>query len=199
MAHLTRHVLGEACRAGVAFDDSGQQITVAVNISATLVHEYSIVAMVSEVLEETGFNPQCLTLEITETYRISNFERAGAILSELTALGPKISMDDFGVGAASLEALQRLPFGELKIDRTFTSAIRENPKAAGIVRSVLQMGRELRIIVVAEGVEDESTLTMLRDSGCIVAQGYAISRPIPFEEVIRFQRVASPERLKNMV
>jgi len=199
MAHLTRHVLGEACRAGVAFEDGGRQIPVAVNISATLVHEYSIVAMVSEVLEETGLNPQCLTLEITETYRISNFERAGAILSELAALGPKISMDDFGVGAASLEALQRLPFAELKIDRTFTSAIRENPKAAGIVRSVLQMGRELRIIVVAEGVEDESTLTMLRDSGCVVAQGYAISRPIPFDEVMQFQKLAAPERLKNMV
>ncbi len=199
MAHITRYVLREACRASVAFEDRGQQVPIAVNISATLVHEFAIVSMVREVLEETGLNPQCLTLEITETYRISNFERAAAILGELAALGPKISMDDFGVGAASLEALQRLPFNELKIDRTFTSAIRTNAKAAGIVRSVLQMGRELRIIVVAEGVEDESTLTILRDSGCVVAQGYAISRPVSFDEILTFQMDTETEPLKKMV
>ncbi len=123
MSHLTRHVLREGCKAGIAFEEQGLHIPVAVNISATLVHERDIVTMVSEVLRETGFDPRRLTLEITETYRISNFDRAADILSDLAALGPKISMDDFGVGAASLEALQRLPFSELKIDRSFIAAI----------------------------------------------------------------------------
>ncbi len=199
MSHLTRHVLAEACRAGNAFEDHGIKVPVAVNISATLVHERDIVNMVREVLAETCFDPHLLTLEITETYRISNFECASEILGELADLGPKISMDDFGVGAASLEALQRLPFSELKIDRIFTQAMKDDEKSAGIVRSVLQLGKELRIIVVAEGVEDESTLTLLRDSGCLVAQGFGISRPAPFDEIVDFQRVRKSGLLTKMV
>lgn len=199
MGHLTRHVLTQSCNAGNGFASHGMPLPVAVNISATLVHERDIVRMVSEVLQQTGFDPHLLTLEITETYRISNHDRAAEILDELSALGPKISMDDFGVGAASLEALQRLPFNELKIDRLFTSAIKDDPKAAAIVRSVLRLGKDLRIIVVAEGVEDEATLTILRDSGCLVAQGFAISRPISFDEILEFQKLHPEERRKNMV
>lgn len=199
MSHLTRHVLTEACNAGNAFEDQGLSLPIAVNISATLVHERDIVNMVRDVLEETGFDPQRLTLEITETYRISNFERATQILTDLAALGPKISMDDFGVGAASLEAFQRLPFSELKIDRTFISEIKTDPKSAGIVRNVLQLGKDLRIIVVAEGVEDDATLAILRDFGCIVAQGFGISRPIPFDEILTFQRVKQKDPLRKMV
>lgn len=199
MSHLTRHVLAEACLAGNAFAANGLPLAVAVNISATLVHERDIVRMVREVLAETRFDPQLLTLEITETYRISNHDRAAEVLGELASLGPKISMDDFGVGAASLEALQRLPFQEIKIDRLFTSSIKDDPKALAIVRSVLSLGKDLRIIVVAEGVEDEATLTILRDSGCIVAQGFAISRPISFEEILKFQSLDPQTRKANMV
>ncbi|TIX51036.1 EAL domain-containing protein [Alteraurantiacibacter aquimixticola] len=199
MSQLTRHVLRDACQAGIAFEEEGLPLSVAVNVSATLVHERDIVNMVREVLQDTGFDPHRLTLEITETYRISNYERAAEILNDLAALGPKISMDDFGVGAASLEALQRLPFTELKIDRAFTSAIKDNPKSAAIVRNVLNLGKDLRVIVVAEGVEDEATLTILRDSGCLVAQGFAISRPIPFKEILVFQSVDKKQSLTNMV
>ncbi len=199
MAHLTRHVLTQACRAGVTFQQQGKPIKVAVNISSTLVHEPLIVSMVSEVLKDTGFPARNLVLEITETYRISHFERAAEVLGDLRALGPSISMDDFGVGAASLEALQRLPFDELKIDRTFISAMSDQPKALAIVRSVLQLGQELRITVVAEGVENAQTLDALRENGCLVAQGFGISRPISSEEVLRFQRVDPNERLRSMV
>lgn len=199
MSQLTRFVLEEACKAGIAFADKGLHLPVAVNISATLVHERAIVHMVSDVLETTGFEPRHLTLELTETYRISNIDRAAEILRDLHALGTKISMDDFGVGAASLEALLRLPFSELKIDRAFISQITVSPKALGIVRNVLQMGKDLRIIVVAEGVEDAGTLTLLRDSGCLVAQGFAISRPIDFDGILRFQKLEVNETIKNMV
>ncbi|MDE1467243.1 EAL domain-containing protein [Aurantiacibacter sp. D1-12] len=199
MTHLTRFVLEEACKAGNAFEDRGLSLPIAVNISATLVHERGIVQMVSEVLDKTGFDPRRLTLEITETYRISNIDRAADILGELDRLGPKISMDDFGVGAASLEALLRLPFSELKIDRTFVSQMTSNPKAAGIVRSILQMGKDLRIIVVAEGVEDAGTLTLLRDSGCLVAQGFGISRPVDFERITQFQQDGGSDILRDMV
>lgn len=199
MNHLTQHVLREACETGNAFDDAGLKLPIAVNISATLVHERGIVTMVRDVLEATGFDPHRLTLEITETYRISNFEQASEVLRELASLGAKLSMDDFGVGAASLEALLRLPFSELKIDRLFTQFIKDDEKAAGIVRNILNLGKDLRIIVVAEGIEDEATLTQLRDLGCVVAQGFGICRPVSFDEILKFQGVRASERLKNMV
>ncbi len=199
MSHLTRFVLEEACKAGNIMEDCGLSIPVAVNISATLVHEHAIVDLVSDVLRKTGFEPRRLTLEITETYRISNLDRAAEILGELRALGAKISMDDFGVGAASLEALLRLPFGELKIDRMFIAGMTNDDKAAGIVRNILQLGKDLRIIVVAEGVEDAQTLTQLRDFGCLVAQGFGISRPIPIDKILSYQNDKVNDLQKNMV
>ena len=190
MSHLTRHVLAHGCRAGLELQRVCGAVPVAVNISATLLHDNSIVRMVREVLAETGYDPHLLVLEITETYRIADLERAATILAELNALGTKISMDDFGVGAASLEALLRLPFSELKIDRLFISQMVSDPKAMGIVAHVLRLGQELGITVVAEGVEDQKTLQLLRESDCQVAQGYGISRPTTVEEVIRFQKLA---------
>ncbi|RIV92841.1 EAL domain-containing protein [Aurantiacibacter xanthus] len=191
MSHLTRHVLTHGCLAGQELQRACGPVPVAVNISATLLHERSIVRMVREVLSATGYDPRLLVLEITETYRIADLDRAGAILAELKALGTKISMDDFGVGAASLEALMHLPFSELKIDRLFISRMGSDPKAMGIVTNVLHLGKDLGITVVAEGVEDQKTLQMLRDSQCPVAQGYGIARPSSLEDVIIFQGLAS--------
>jgi len=199
MAQLTRHVLRAACHAGNAFAERGIHIDMAVNISATLLHERRIVRKVAQVLAETGFPAERLVLEITETYRISNLELAAEILGELKALGAKISMDDFGVGAASLEALVCLPFDELKIDRMFVARMTTDAKAAGIVRSVLGLGRDLRITVVAEGVEDAQTLKILRDSGCQVAQGFGISRPVGFDDVVVFQELIGSGQLRNIV
>src|SRR5690606_25659184 len=131
MLALTRHVLRAACTAGTTFASEGHALPIAVNISATLLHDRAIVQALQEVLSETGFNPQHLTLEITETYRISSYDIASGILSDMSALGPKISMDDFGVGAASFEALLRLPFGELKVDRLFVAQMLVSEKARG--------------------------------------------------------------------
>lgn len=189
MLHLTRHVLHEACRAGKSFEACGQVLPIAVNISATQLHDWELVTVLQQVLDETGFEPGRLSLEITETYRISSLETAHQILAEIAALGIKLSMDDFGVGAASFEALLRLPFSELKIDRVFVSRITENPKARGIVKHLLQLGKELRIIVVAEGVEDDATLSLLKDLGCLIAQGYALAPPLTFQEVLDSQNV----------
>jgi len=187
MGHLTRHVLRQACRAGADIAQRGVCLSIAVNISATLLHDAAIVAMVREVIEETGIDPRRLTLEITETYRISEMCIAGSSLSELAAMGITISMDDFGVGAASFEALLQLPFTELKIDRVFIDRLTERPRALGIVRSILELGRQLRVRVVAEGVEDEATLELLRQAGCPLAQGYGICRPVPLEEAVLFR------------
>ena len=199
MSHLTRHVLREACITGNDFCEGGMQIPVAVNISATLLHEFAIVDMVRAILEETGFEPRHLTLEVTETYRLSNMERAVEILAALKALGCKIAMDDFGVGAASLEALMCLPFDELKIDRLFTSAILKNQKAASIVKHVLKLGRDMNVVVVAEGVEDEETLIALRRDGCLVVQGFALARPMDATGLMASDWYRPVETLRKMV
>ena len=187
MGHLTRHVLSEACKAGAAESAKGYFFTIAVNISATLLHDSGIVAMVRTVLAETGFDPHLLTLEVTETYRISDMTRAGGNLRDLAALGATISLDDFGVGAASLEALLLLPIAELKIDRLFIDPITRDPRALGIVRSILELGRQLKIPVVAEGVEDDATLELLHEAGCPLAQGFGICRPVPLKEAVQFR------------
>lgn len=186
MLHLTRYVLRAALLAGGAFETDRLALPMAVNISSTLLHDREIVGVVTEVLEETGFDPARLTLEVTETYRIANLTTAQQVLAELAALGPKLSMDDFGVGAASFEALLRLPFSEIKIDRLFVSNVIGDAKARGIVRHVLQLGNELRIAVVAEGVEDPATLAALRDLGCTVAQGFALALPMRADQVLDF-------------
>lgn len=187
MAHVTRYVLMEACRAGHPMARGGRPLPIAVNISATMLHERAIVVMVREVLAETGFDPALLTLEITETYRISDLGLAASILRELMALGPRLSIDDFGVGASSLEALLQLPFSEIKIDRLFVARMTEDPKALAIVRSILMLGRQLRAVVVAEGVEDAGTLQLLRESGCRIAQGYGLGRPTSMEQIVHMR------------
>lgn len=186
MLHLTRYVLREALLAGRDFATPRRALPMAVNISSTLLQDREIVTVVTEVLEETAFDPARLTLEVTETYRIANLATAQQILTELAALGPKLSMDDFGVGAASFEALLRLPFGEIKIDRLFVSNVVADPKARGIVKHVLQLGKELRIAVVAEGVEDPVTLAALKELGCTVAQGFALAMPMRADQVLDF-------------
>jgi EAL domain-containing protein (putative c-di-GMP-specific phosphodiesterase class I) len=135
------------------------------------------VDMLSEVLASTSLPSSRLTLEITETSRIADYEVASAVMHRLSKLGVRLSIDDFGVGAASLETILRLPFDELKIDRIFVSKICDNPKARAIVESLIALGHDLEIPVIAEGVEDEETLAILRRSGCDTAQGYVLGKP----------------------
>lgn len=187
MGHLTRHVLREACRAHVGLMSQRIELSIAVNLSATLLHDPGLVAMIRQVITETGADARWITLEITETYRLADMDAARMNLLELSTMGMTISMDDFGVGAASLEALLHLPFDELKIDRVFIDRIGDDAKALAIVQSTVDMGGKMGIIVVAEGVENANVLDMLRLAGCPLAQGFGICRPVPLEEAVRFR------------
>ncbi|MEO1968610.1 MAG: EAL domain-containing protein [Sphingomonadaceae bacterium] len=199
MEHLTRYVLQSACSAGQLLHFRGQKITMSVNVSATLLCDMRIVGLVRNVLQATGFSPEHLVLEITETARVGDLETADVIIRQLKALGAKISMDDFGVGAANFEALHALPFDEVKIDRRFVADASANPKARAIVSSILALGRESRISIVAEGAETDQDLDMLRLIGCTQVQGYAISRPISLTNLLE-KFVSSPGRqAQNMV
>ncbi|MXO94930.1 EAL domain-containing protein [Erythrobacter aquimaris] len=187
MEHLTRYVLQTACNAGRLMHFRGSTVSMSVNISATLLNDMRIVGIVRNTLQATGFDPRALILEITETARIGDLERAASILEELKSLGVKISMDDFGVGAANFETFFGLPFDELKIDRLFVDSIARSTKARAIASSIVDMGKAARITVVAEGAEDDKTLQILNEIGCRYVQGYALARPLSLTNLLEFK------------
>lgn len=199
MEHLTRYVLQSACTAGRLLHFRGNKITMSVNISATLLGDMRIVGVVRNVLQATGFDPTYLVLEVTETARIPDLATAAAILEQLKALGARISMDDFGVGAANFEALYELPFDEVKIDRVFVSNMVQSEKARAIAASLVGMGREARITIVAEGAETGAELAILEEIGCPQVQGFVISRPISLTNLLNFNKAPEEARLQNMV
>ena len=199
MEHLTRYVLQSACSAGQLLHSRGRRITMAINISATLLGDMRIVSVVRTVLDATSFDPKFLVLEITETARITDYAAAGSVLEELRTIGVKISMDDFGVGAASFEAFYELPFDELKIDRLFVSNMAQNSKARAIVASVAAMGHEARITVVAEGLENPQDIGLLEAIGCQQVQGFAFSRPISLTNLLEYNEADLPKPAAKMV
>lgn len=199
MEHLTRYVLQSACTAGQLLHFRGSRITMSVNISATMLGDMRIVGLVRNVLQSTSFNADSLILEVTETARITDLATAASILEEIKGLGVRISIDDFGVGAANFEAFFTLPFDELKIDRLFIANMAENPKARAIAASIVQMGRESRISVVAEGAETPKELEILNEIGCSLVQGFAISRPISLSNLLEYNANTAKVRQRNMV
>ncbi len=199
MEYLTRYVLQSACSAGRLLHFRGSRITMSVNISATLLTDLRIVGIVRNVLQATGFDANYLVLEITETARIRDLTQARTVLRALKALGTHLSMDDFGVGAANFEALQALPFDEIKIDRQFVSRAATSSKARAITASIVGLGASARITVVAEGAETESDLQMLREIGCSQVQGYALSRPMPLTKLLNFIEVSANREQVPMV
>jgi EAL domain-containing protein (putative c-di-GMP-specific phosphodiesterase class I) len=148
-----------------------------VNLSARQLTRTDLVLNVAMVLADTGAEPKELCLEITEGILLADMAAAVSQLAELRALGVRISIDDFGTGYSSLAYLRTLPIDELKIDRSFITPVADDPSAAAIVASVIGLGHALGLVVVAEGVETESQLTVLRDLGCDLAQGFYLSRP----------------------
>ena len=139
--------------------------------------------------------PGSLELEITETVLMANPARALEVLHRLSAMGVSLSIDDFGTGYSSLDYLKRLPINVLKIDRSFVMNMREDTNDAMIVRATVELGKNLGLRVVAEGVEDRETWDQLSAFGCDEAQGYFFSRPIPSDEFWRWLSVRSPDAM----
>lgn len=154
-----------------------------VNVSATLLGDDRVVEMLKDALAQSSVARSRITLEITETARIADYEAARSALRKLQALGVRTSIDDFGVGAASLETLLRLPFDELKIDRMFVARIKDDVKAKRIVEALVHLSNGLNLDVIAEGVEDHKTLDILRSLGCEGVQGYALGHPVSLAEL----------------
>jgi predicted signal transduction protein with EAL and GGDEF domain len=162
---------------------------IAVNLSPVQLKDVDLIDTVREVLAETGLSPSRLELEITESTIIEDRLTALHILRQIKALGVTIAIDDFGTGYASLDTLNAFPFDKIKIDRGFLMEADRTPQARAIVRAILALGKSLEIPVLAEGVETEAQLNLLREEGCEEAQGYLLGRPA--EEIAAEVRKAS--------
>jgi diguanylate cyclase (GGDEF)-like protein len=176
---LTLHVLEVALRRRAAWQRSGHDLHVAVNLSPNSLLEADLTETVTRLLAQTGNPPHALTLEITESTILVDPAGSMATLERLHALGVRLSIDDFGTGYSSLGRLRQLPIHEVKIDKSFVQGIATDHRDRAVVRSAIQLGHALDLEVVAEGVEDEETYAYLADEGCDVVQGYLLSRPLP--------------------
>ena len=179
-------VLKTAVREAARWTNSAR---IAVNLSPVQLKDVNLIDTVREILAETGLSPSRLELEITESTIIEDRLTALHILRQIKALGVTIAIDDFGTGYASLDTLNAFPFDKIKIDRTFLMEADRTPQARAIVRAILALGKSLEIPVLAEGVETEAQLALLREEGCEEAQGYLLGRPA--EEITQEVRKAS--------
>jgi predicted signal transduction protein with EAL and GGDEF domain len=158
-------------------------LSVSVNISALGFSQPDIVHRVAHALKDSGLNPQSLGIEITESVAMADAERARVTLTELKALGVRISLDDFGTGYSSLSYLQRLPVDTLKIDRTFVAGLAGNTDCREIIRTILNLAKTLRLDVIAEGMETAAQVDDLERLACKFGQGYFFSPPLPLDEL----------------
>jgi len=179
IAPLTLHVMDQALAQARRWDAEGTPVAVSVNVSVRNLLDGAFPDHVASLLARHGVPAARLELEITETVLMANPARAMEILARLHALGVHLAIDDFGVGYSSLDYLKRLPVDVIKIDRSFVMHMATDPADAMIVRSTIDLARNLGLRVVAEGVEDAASLETLRGLGCHAAQGYHLGRPAP--------------------
>jgi diguanylate cyclase (GGDEF)-like protein/PAS domain S-box-containing protein len=182
-------VLREACTQARTWLDAGLPLaTIAVNISAMAFRQESFLESVFATLKETGLEPTCLELELTESVLMKHADSTKSILETLRANGVRVALDDFGTGYSSLSYLTKLPIDALKIDQSFVRQITTTPSETTIVKAVIGMARSLKLQVIAEGVETQEELAFLQAQQCDEAQGYYFSRPLAapqFEQLLQ--------------
>jgi histidine ammonia-lyase len=180
---FTRYVIDEALRQCQEWARAGHELMVSVNVSSRNLIDTQFPGDLARLLDKWGVPPSLLELEVTESAVIADPFRMKAVLERLGAMGLRLSVDDFGTGYTSLGYLTRLPINELKIDRSFVSNMTQSEQDEVIVRSTIDLGRNLGLDVVAEGVESAEVLERLRSFGCDVAQGFLMSRPVSAGEL----------------
>jgi diguanylate cyclase (GGDEF)-like protein/PAS domain S-box-containing protein len=179
---VLREAATEAARWATA---SSEPLTLSVNLSARQLAQQDLVAMVRRAMAETGIDPATLCLEITESAVMESGSATTAQLRALKSLGIRLAIDDFGTGFSSLAHLRRFPVDVLKIDGTFVAGLGHEPQDASIAAAVISLAHALGLDTVAEGVETEEQLTILRSLGCDLGQGYLFGRPAPIDETVQ--------------
>jgi EAL domain-containing protein (putative c-di-GMP-specific phosphodiesterase class I) len=182
---LGRWVLGEACAEARRWQEqhpAAPPLVTSVNLSMGQFQGSDLVPEIAEILHQTGLDPSCLELEITERVVMEDVEYAIDVLEQLKKLGIKVALDDFGTGYSSLEALRRFPLDALKIDKVFVDGASKSQQDRAVVQLVIDLAHAVGIQAIAEGVETVEQLTHLRDMGCDQAQGYYFWKPLLGEE-----------------
>jgi diguanylate cyclase (GGDEF)-like protein len=185
---LTMNVLRTALGHVASWRRVGISLPVAVNLPAQLLLDRDLPGDVASLLARLGLAADSLVLEITEGSLIHDPHRSAQILDALSDMGVRIAIDDFGTGYSSLAWLKRFPVDELKVDRSFVTDLVTDESDAAIVRSTIELGRSLGVVVVAEGVETSEVLEQLAAYGCDVVQGYLVSRPVPAAQLVTWLR-----------
>ncbi|MGO9960394.1 MAG: putative bifunctional diguanylate cyclase/phosphodiesterase [Solirubrobacteraceae bacterium] len=193
---LTRHVLERSIAECAGWRRAGRQLSVAVNLSVRNLLDRDLPAEIGRLLAAYSLPADALGLEITERMIMSDPERALATVGRLSELGVRLSVDDFGTGYSSLANLRRMPITDLKIDRSFVSPMLRSESDLIIVSSTINLGHDLGLKIIAEGVEDGATLDRLAAMRCDLAQGYHVSRPMPADRFSAWlAHVPAPERV----
>jgi EAL domain-containing protein (putative c-di-GMP-specific phosphodiesterase class I) len=176
---IGRWVLREACRQARTWQDAGlPPLPIAVNVSAVEFRDKGFVEGLRTVLSETGLEARYLELELTEGVLMERADSTAAVLQELKTMGIRLAVDDFGTGYSSLSYLQQFPIDVLKIDQSFVHRITGDPDDCPIVSAIISMGKSLKHLVVAEGIETQKQLAFLQAQHCAEGQGYLFSRPV---------------------
>ena len=181
---MTTWILEETCQQLSMWQKlapKNRELMVSVNISGKHLDKESLIEDVEKSLKSAGLSAETLKLEITESAVMENAEKTIKILNRLKELGVQLSIDDFGTGYSSLSYLHRLPFDTLKIDRSFVSGVGEHGENAEILQTIISLAKNLRMRVIAEGIETETQLKVLQNLGCDYGQGYLMSKPQPKE------------------
>jgi predicted signal transduction protein with EAL and GGDEF domain len=189
---LTNRVLEVALSQAGAWRRDGIDVPISVNVSMRNLLDHDLPETIAALLALFELPAEALRLEITESRIVTDLGRARTVLRELRAMGLSIALDDFGTGFSSLSQLQQLPVDEIKIDRSFVTNMETDRNDAALVRSIIDLGRNLGLDVTAEGVETAMVHRTLRELGCDFAQGYHLSRPVPADECRRYLETMLP-------
>jgi EAL domain-containing protein (putative c-di-GMP-specific phosphodiesterase class I) len=181
MREIGHWVLEAACQTLVRWRSNADlaQLALSVNVSASQFLDDDFEQSVLQVIDTFSIDPALLKLEVTESVMVTNTELVAAKMQILRGIGVGMALDDFGTGYSSLGYLRRLPLTQLKIDRSFVQEVTENERSASLARSIIQLGRDLDLSVLAEGVETAEQFAFLREGGCEEFQGFYFGRPMP--------------------
>lgn len=173
-------VAHEACRQHQDWRNAGlPAMSMAINVSATQFRQRDFATHLAQAIKESGMDPNCLQIEVTEKAIMDNVQDAVSKLNELRLMGVQIALDDFGTGYSSLVNLSTLPIDKLKIDRSFIQRLNTNRSSQSVTDTIIGMGKSLNLQVVGEGIESEEVMSYLQEHGCDQAQGYLFSEPLP--------------------
>jgi EAL domain-containing protein (putative c-di-GMP-specific phosphodiesterase class I) len=185
---INRQLLPEACKQLLSWQQlfpSNPPLSLSVNVSPKQFAQADLPAQIGQLLQQSGMNPHCVDLEITETIAMADAEKSAGMLAGLKALGVGLDIDDFGTGYSSLSRLQSFRVDTLKIDRIFVSRMDSDHETFEIVRVIIMLAHSLGLKLVAEGVETQAQLDLLKGLGCERAQGYLFSKPVDHEAILK--------------